>query len=326
MKKAQKHKLVDTATKLLLGTETFKKPREFYEKFPNNIYIPTGKINREVKRDTSTKILNREVTDTLINNLPEYPPHSVNSQPSIGAFTFYKDNSSKTTKCLVFLHGKGCERYMTSEYVDINRILAQSDPGYNYAMIVPDYRGFADTDEPFSRNGCNEDIEATVDYMRTKYNTNDITIIGHSFGTALAVEYCRHVKEKNLNHLNPINVFLLAPFTNLVEAKNAFSAAKLFSELFSDYEKEILKELYYDTLKHTKSIDKVYIFHGKEDIIINADHSIEICQKNENTELILIDGAGHLKIMLLGEVWSKIMTVVAHGENTQEKAVKISLS
>ena len=99
----------------------------------------------------------------------------------------FKGNSKKT---LFFIHGLGCSKY-SFEYA-----WEQSDISDNYNILALDLPGHGDS---ICRNTSNYTIQFFADVcaelLRT-INVNDISIIGHSMGGAVALELIKLVPEK----------------------------------------------------------------------------------------------------------------------------------
>lgn len=157
--------MINVSNKLVLGAETFKASKEFYNKFSFNRYYTTE------------------------------------DGESIGAFVYdnhekfkkdekYANQDKIETDAILFMHGKALERYMTSEYVDMKQVMDLAKRPM--VIILTDYREFADNDGIFTKKGGSLDIDAGVKWVRENYNVKNIAFVAHSFGCGITIEYFRY--------------------------------------------------------------------------------------------------------------------------------------
>lgn len=230
--KIKEGRILRHAKKLFLGYEVTVNTQEFYKKFPQNIYLTTEDEQR------------------------------------IGAF-FYKPNSfDNDTQYIIFCHGKGCDRSMVSRTGDFERMAII----YNACFLIVDYRGFGDSTGDYTIEGVNYDIMAAYKFLMDSFGPVPISLVGHSLGTAVVFEYGRFAKEKG--ECQPFRIFCLAPFTSTIEICKDFRLVfSLFSFFIRDFERTIRNGFNYDSIKNAKAIgENIYIFHGRNDKIINIKH------------------------------------------------------
>jgi len=102
-----------------------------------------------------------------------------------GVKVFVEDINPTGNKTVVFLHGWPVNRKMYEYQVDIL-------PNYGYRCITIDFRGFGNSDRPwtgYSYNRLSDDIRVIIDSL----NLQKVTLVGFSMGGGVAVRYmARH--------------------------------------------------------------------------------------------------------------------------------------
>ena len=326
MKDDSREEIFDVSTKLLVGTEVFKRPRSFYEKFKNNFYI------------------------------------KVSDGTEIGAFLYeneeYMKMADKKEKvdCLLFLHGSGTERYFANEYLPIEEILHMS--GGPFVLLVIDYRHFADSNEKFTKKGVCLDIDAGYNWLMTNYNVNKITFVAHSFGCAITSEYFKykntgivkdydlkgiyydendsesdfstedgsegdknelknkiddfvsttHVDEGKIKLRKDIKVILLAPFSKMDTALEGYFLSKIYKMMFSEYYSFLHGLFEFNVIDNVKYMEDVTIYHGLADSILPVYYTEEIQKKNSHVKTKYFKEKGHCSILTDVDVWTSIFS------------------
>jgi len=257
--------------KLILGNSYTKKPKEFYMKYKQNIYIET------------------EDGETL------------------GAFLYEPSQITPETQFILFCHGKSTDRFHTSEFFPDFGGFSESR---NCVILLMDYRDFADSTGSFHINTVNHDILAFMKFMKARYRTENISIVAHSFGTAITLEYCKYISQtQNSQHL-PKCVFLLAPFSSTLNICREFKLYSLLSFIFPDLDKIIIEECNYDNVANSDVVsDRLFLFHGKTDNIIPTAHSVKI-QERSNCPLFISEHS-HLTIFTDWPVWDQILGLIS---------------
>lgn len=125
---------------------------------------------------------------------------------------------------------------------------------HGYGILVPDCRGFADSQGKFSMDGVNLDIEACFRYLRQSSPAR-IHIVSHSLGSGIAAEYCRYARESLLDRsLLPDKTVMMCPFTSVVGLMNGFSVWRVARLLLPWMEDRISGEIRYNTLQNATHI------------------------------------------------------------------------
>ncbi|KAL6121808.1 hypothetical protein NUSPORA_01211 [Nucleospora cyclopteri] len=292
MQKKQKEKLLDIAGRLLLGTHTFKRETNFYKEFTNNVYITTDDNQKIGGFIYSRACDGRNLTNQL----------KADKEKSEG-----KKRENKKTNFVLFLHGKSCERYMTHEYLDLKKALEE-----NVIFLIIDYRGFADNNSRFTKEGANLDILAGMKYLQKEFGATEISVVAHSFGCALALEYNRYIRSIKTNNsfLIPKNIVLLAPFSNIKNIKKDFVIGVLFKLLFKDIDEFLEKSFDYDNIVNSKFVSSLHIIHGNTDVVVKPYHSKLIVKNNNLCKVMFFDEMGHVKILNDERTWNYILNVL----------------
>lgn len=220
----------------------------------------------------------------------------------IGVALFSPHEVDSSTQFLILLHGVGCNRDDMSEIVRyINR--------RNVLLLIPDYRGFAESQDDFNMQGVNLDVMACFDFIFKEYGLRKINIISFSLGTAIASEYVRFASLENKKYM-PDKLILISPFCTLKGVLNSFFLYKVFSFLIPHLKKVVEKELNYDTLSNLKSIskEKVFVFHGIYDKLIPLEDSLRI--RDTYGCFFRAIRSDHIRILLNDELWKEINRIL----------------
>lgn len=220
----------------------------------------------------------------------------------IDAYVFKPENMNKNTEFVLILHGTGCSRgsYGSGSQAQILRKMG-------YCLVIPDYRGFASSEGDFDVQGANLDVLACFKHIASEFGTRKVHIVGHSFGSAVAAEYCRYAKENSIRpEYHPTKIVMLSPFTSVPRLLREFYAWKFVSIVFPWLKERIASEFEYNTLENIKCIDsrKVSIYHVKNDTLVPCEHSLEIAERyNIFFKLTEHD---HFNIINDGSIWNDI--------------------
>lgn len=183
-----------------------------------------------------------------------------------------------TTRYILILHGAGDNRksFFLSNHLEL---LVKK----GFSLVIPDYRGFGDSEGTFSVEGGNYDIDTSIEFIKSiikKENSkknSKIFMLGYSLGASLALEYVRCLNERNICLTDKLSkIILMAPFLNTSEIISEKTKIwKIFKKYFKDASFLIEKDLNYENDKNIKLVknDKIIIFHGREDDLIPCAHS-----------------------------------------------------
>jgi len=166
----------------------------------------------------------------------------------------------------------------------------------NYDVLFVDYRGFGKNKNQLKNEEMlYSDMQHVYDYLNSRYQENDIIVLGFSIGSGLATKLAANNKPKLL--------ILEAPyysFESLVKKIAPFVPGYLISYKIPTY--EFLK----------KVTSPIIIFHGKNDQLITPEeNSIKLQQLvPENTDLHLIDDCNHNGIYRSTYYHEKLHTIL----------------
>lgn len=220
----------------------------------------------------------------------------------VGAYLVKPPSFTTSTRFFVICHGKGCDRHSSA---NLGRLKKLSK--LNACFLVVDYRGFGDSTGEFTMDGANLDLDAAFEYIRKTYNPASIFLVGHSMGSAIALEYCRYLKQKSPEKL-PAKVFCLATFSTTVDACKGFFLYKVVRIILPYIERNLMLDLNYDNVRNSKEIrDRLVLIHGTRDQLIPISHSIKLSRES-NVKLIV---TGHDHISVFGDihVWNLIFSM-----------------
>jgi len=196
-------------------------------------------------------------------NIPVAPNNTLNT-------LLFKSNNSKGV--ILYLHGNAGALHdwgMRSKLYTDN----------NYDILFVDYRGFGKNKNQLeNEKTLHSDIQQVYNFLKTKYQENNIIVLGFSIGSGLAANIAANNSPKLL--------ILEAPyysFKSLVKKIAPFVPGFLISYKIPTY--EYLK----------KTTCPVVIFHGKNDQLITPEgNSIQLQQLDPNNiTLHLIDDCNH---------------------------------
>ncbi|KAI5149275.1 hypothetical protein ENBRE01_0808 [Enteropsectra breve] len=266
-------RLIKYCKALFLSNGSTHRKSSFYKKHPENIYLET--------EDGET----------------------------IGAFLYKPVSVNSSTHFYVLCHGKGCDRYHTAALFDGFEMFCALK---NAVILVLDYRGFGDSTGKFSISGANIDVLEAFKYLRMVYRAERINIIGHSLGTAIALEYAKFSRTHCPEYV-PKKIVLLAPFSNTIEICRDFKLFQLFTFLIPRLENKIKKEFYYDSVENAKSVSEgLHIFHGEKDRIIHIKHAEKISEASACS--LVRTKHTHLTIFTDKSLWDKIIEITQNEE------------
>ena len=212
-------------------------------------------------------------------------------------------------RVVVFLHGRGSHRgrrWLQQEYEKIS-IYMQA------ALVIIDYRGFADSMGEPSEEGLIQDALMAIESAVKDLHATEVVVWGQSLGSGVATQaVARYNKslEKMDADRNPVRVSTLvleAPFTCIAEG---FADHWLYRPLrwvvggnqMVRLIDQLLPNDQWYTEKHIRSINcRLVLIHGDKDATIPHHHSERLnwtrCQDDDtNTTLFILPGATHNSI------------------------------
>ncbi|AFN82460.1 hypothetical protein EROM_011160 [Encephalitozoon romaleae SJ-2008] len=220
----------------------------------------------------------------------------------IGAYLLEPEGDRIPEGFIVALHGKGCSRedYVSSSKVDI--LVSKG-----YCVLIPDYRGFADSEGEFDVSMVNLDVMACFEYLISRFNAEEVHMVGHSLGTGIMAEYCGYIEKNSLGtRYRPQKMFMISAFTSITDVAMESVACRIISFLFPWIKEKLSKEMGYDTLKNMEHVngEDIFLYHGMKDDIIPYHHSIMLSKKYGAK--VRLSDHGHGNILRDEELWNDI--------------------
>ncbi|PWH84516.1 alpha/beta hydrolase [Algibacter marinivivus] len=176
---------------------------------------------------------------------------------------------------------KGVILFFHGNAGDLSRwgILAEYFVEKQYDVLVMDYRTYGKSKGKLSEEVLYYDAQYCYDYLKDRYNENEIIIYGRSLGSGIAT----NITSKN----NPRQLILETPYYSILDV--ARSRFPLFPV------KQLLKYkmLSYQFLKDINC--PILMLHGTEDQVVPYDSAkklFEASPKNQTT-FITIEGGHH---------------------------------
>lgn len=252
---------------IILGNTASRRSRKFYSMISHNLYLTTD------------------------------------DGVSIGSFIFKPKEINEDTQYFIMCHGKGGSRYEVAYFFDFMSMAQQN----NAVVLLIDYRSFGDSEGVYSIDGVNYDVKAAFDYLHREYKTTRISLVGHSLGCAVALEYMRFAKAE-LGLGIPHRVFVLSPFTSTVEILSEFKLFHVFSYFLPTLPQFITTNFNYTNVSNAKGLgDRLMVFHGAHDTIIPPEHGRLVAQSAECP--FYTTQNNHVNIFCDKNVWSNIIDI-----------------
>jgi alpha-beta hydrolase superfamily lysophospholipase len=148
----------------------------------------------------------------------------------------------------------------------------------NYDVFMLDYRGYGKSEGAINgEKQLFKDVQVAYDSLKSRYNENNIIVLGYSIGTGLAARVA------SVN--SPRLLILQAPFYNLRDlAKNLYPIIPSF----------ILKYKFETNKNIQKCAMPVVLFHGDRDEVIYYNSSVKLkTLLKKDDVLITLKGEGH---------------------------------
>ena len=176
------------------------------------------------------------------------------------------------TKGLIFyLHGNGGN---VNSWGDVAHVYTE----LNYDVFIMDYRGCGKSEgEIASEIQFFDDVKCGYRKMNSRYEENEIIILGCSVGTGAAAWLASNESPKKL--------ILQSPYYSLTD---------LMSQLMPSMS-AVLLEYKFETFKYLQNTKvPVVLFHGKEDKIISYESSLKLkAFLKQGDQCFILDNQGH---------------------------------
>jgi len=181
---------------------------------------------------------------------------------------------------ILYLHGnKGNARRCQRQ--------AEMFAGYNYNVLLLDYRGYGKSDgEIISGGQLYSDVQKVYDYLKERFDESQIIISGYSIGTGMA----SYLAAAN----SPQRLILIAPYESIIAMKDRYLP------IIPDF----LIKFPLNNQKHLSQLNcPVTIFHGTEDEVIPYQASLNLKKLFPNkVDLITLQGTSHRRSIFHGAI------------------------
>ena len=178
---------------------------------------------------------------------------------------------------------KGVVLYFHGNKGNIFRATYQSRMVQNlgYDVFIPDYRGYGKTEgKVWSDNDLLPDANQAYRFLMTMYDEKDIYLMGYSLGTGMA-SYVASLHR-------PAHLFLIAPFTSLVDIKNQYAW----------FLPDFLMRIRLPVIDFMNNVTcPVSIVHGTDDTVVDYKYSKILKSKFPKVNLITSEGQSHRRII-----------------------------
>lgn len=183
----------------------------------------------------------------------------------------FKSKNSVGKSAVLYFHGNAdnCQRWG-----QVHR--NYTDAGYDF--FIMDYRGFGKSKGKQSQKNIYRDAQLCYDFLRDKYEANEIIIVGRSLGTAMAT----YVASKN----QAKRLILESPF---------YSMKDLFYNYYPFLPRLFLFKFPFPTNRYLRKVQcPVTIFHGTDDYVVHYESAVKLKKylKKED-EFVSIEGGSH---------------------------------
>jgi hypothetical protein len=167
----------------------------------------------------------------------------------------------------------------------------------NYDILFVDYRGYGKSDGTYSNSEeLFSDMQKVYDFTKTRYNEDEIVILGFSLGSGLAT----YLASKN----HPRMLILNAPY---------YSWKTLIAEEIAPPIPEFIIKYNIPTYQFLKQVTcPIKIFYGTRDLLIHPDTNAKKLQalQPNNITLFAITDAGHNGLHITREYYEDLKTIL----------------
>lgn len=235
------------------------------------------------KQDSMIYFPEREITHTPKNINLLYDDATFTTRDGFTISGWYIP-AKEDKGTVIFCHGNAGNVSHFLEHIKVLNSL-------HLSVLTFDYRGYGRSDGAPSEEGTYLDAEAAWDYLTVEYGKTpqDIIVIGHSLGGAVAVELA--VRKK------PAALIVESSFTSLPDL-----AANLYPWLPARY----ISKYQYTSINKVSSISCPKLFvHSPDDEIVPFEHGSALFKNaSEPKDFLLIRGGHNDGLILSGKIYS----------------------
>lgn len=174
---------------------------------------------------------------------------------------------------------KGVILYMHGNKGNIRRCIRQSEmmEGLGYDIFMPDYRGFGKSDGLMvSDDQFYHDAQYVYDFLKTKYDEENIVIVGYSMGSGPST----YLAGEN----NPKELFLISPYKSIVDMKDRYMP----------FVPDFLVKYQFPNWKYLKKTTcPITIFYSDVDSVIPHESSLALSDYSDHETLIDLSSTQH---------------------------------
>ncbi|KAG8214822.1 Alpha/Beta hydrolase protein, partial [Butyriboletus roseoflavus] len=201
--------------------------------------------------------------------------HSLPFPPSPSAAEARLSEALRARPTVIFFHGNAATRALPVRVRQYSAFTSRLQTN----VLAIDYRGFADSQGSPSERGLVTDARAAFDWLISNGATpEDVLIVGHSLGTAVASSLAVSLSEETIRFRGLV---LMSPFTSMYILVDTYSVLGLFPVMLPLTMVPRAAELFktflqhrFDTLSIITSVKvPVLIVHAENDWDISHTHS-----------------------------------------------------
>ena len=205
---------------------------------------------------------------------------------------------------IVLLHGWGMKK-------ETFLPLAEKLKGFNY--IICDFLGFGESEEPNIPLTLNDYVECVREVIKEYNVTNNLYLVGHSFGGRVAIAYCtkyevtkvflvnaKAFKNKTIKHKIKIMRYKLIKRFYKIFNKRKYNeyikdkGSSDYKALSNVMKKTFVNIVNFDLKKHLKKIKcDVVVLGSINDTIVTYDETVKIHKLIKNSKLYPFFCSGH---------------------------------
>ena len=191
---------------------------------------------------------------------------------------------TETKKTVIYFHG------IRNTIEDCFAEAKKLSDNLNVNVLIVDPRGFGNSklgDAELTEKGLVDDAKEIYKFAKAKYGSENISVFGHSFGTAIATYLA---KEKDIDVLNAL--ILQSPFTKSEEALANGKLPKFITDFIA--RRSTVPFNLIDCINDVKAKNVVFIDAKQDSVIVNGQGK-QLCDKRTvgNKEHIELDDANH---------------------------------
>ena len=179
-------------------------------------------------------------------------------------------NRGKGSPLVVCFPGNSCNAGMFTSY-------AENDPKRSYLML--NYRGYGSSTGHLNEKNMVSDACEALAYYSRELKTIDVSLLGFSLGTGVAIQVCAHSPEVN-------RLILLAPFDSMAAICGVTSPKKYF---YTDF---------FESISYAPTITcPVHVIYSKDDTVVRPENTHCLLKTFKCPLYIHIESGSHSDII-----------------------------